>query len=263
MTTTTVPHAGPVLREWRHRRRLSQLDVSTRTGVSTRHLSCVETGRSRPSRELLLHLAGELDMPQRATNDMLLAAGFAPVFSELALDDAAMAEVRGVIDLVLAGNDPHPTTVIDVRWDLVDANAAALWLTAGVSPDLLLPTPNVARLCLHPDGLAPRIRDLATFAGQLLGHMRHVLEATHDPVLRELVAECEALVPAADRAPGPVADVVLPMRVEVEGRELAFLSTVTSFGTSRDVTLSELSIETLYPADEATRRVLDARPWAG
>ncbi|MEM9033651.1 MAG: helix-turn-helix transcriptional regulator [Actinomycetota bacterium] len=262
MSTAVAPHAGPVLREWRHRRRLSQLDVSTRTGVSTRHLSYVETGKSKPSRELLLHLAEELEMPQRAINDMLLAAGFAPVFSELDLSDEALAPVRDVIDLVLAGNDPHPTTVIDIRWDLIDANAAALWMTRGVAAEVLAPVPNVARVCLHPEGLAPRIRNLPAFASHLLRHMRQVLFATHDPQLAALIDECESYVPHGRSESAKIADVVLPLEVEVDGYELAFMSTVTAFGTSRDVTLSELSIETLYPADARTRTVLDERPWA-
>lgn len=260
----TSVHAGPVLKEWRARRRLSQLDLSTRTGVSTRHLSCVETGRSKPSRELLLHLATELDMPRRDTNELLLAAGFAPVFSELDLGDEALAAARDVIRLVLDGNDTNPTTVIDNRWNLIDANAAALWLTDGVADHLLDAPINVARLSLHPDGLAPRIVNLDEFGPQLLRHLRHTLASTHDGALAELIDECAGYLPAPPgRWPTIDGDVILPMRLGHGDAVLSFLSTVTRFGTARDVTLSELSIETLYAADESTARVLAARPWRG
>ena len=244
------------------RRHLSQLDLSARTGVSTRHLSCVETGRARPSRQLLLFLADQLDMPARATNELLLAAGFAPAFSEHALDDAAMDAVRDVVRLVLDGNDPNPTTVIDTRWNLLDANHAALWLAGGVAPHLLQPPVNIARMSLHPDGLAPHVHDLPAFAGQLLRHMRHTLAVTHDAQLAALVEECERYVPDAEAAASPGDDVVLPMQVTLHGRRLSFLSTITTFGAARDVTLSELSIETLYPADAVTRSVLQSRPWS-
>lgn len=260
-TSTTRVHAGPILREWRTRRRLSQLDLSVRTGVSTRHLSCVETGRAKPSRELLLFLADELEMPARVTNELLLAAGFAPVFSQHSLDDEALGEVRDVVRLVLEGNDPNPTTVIDTRWDLLDANAAAMWLAGSVAPHLLAGTINIARLSLHPEGLASHVVDLAQFAGQLLRHMRRTLSATHDARLATLVEECEGYVPDAVRTVPPAGDVVLPMQLVHHGRRLAFMSTITTFGAARDVTISELSIETLYPADAVTRSVLAARPW--
>jgi transcriptional regulator with XRE-family HTH domain len=252
---------GPQLRRWRELRRLSQLALSSATGVSTRHLSCVETGRAKPSRELLLYLADEFEMPKRAANDMLLAAGFAPVFSEYSLDDDALAAARDVIRLVLDGNDPNPTTVIDTRWNVVDANTAAFWFTAGVDPALFTQQLNVARLSLHPDGLASRVTNFDEYAGQLLRHMRHVLVLTQDDELRALIDECETYAPTAARTMPTAPDVVLPLRILIDGVELSFLSTVTTFGTAQDVTLSELSIETLYPADQATRDTLAARPW--
>jgi transcriptional regulator with XRE-family HTH domain len=260
VSTALAPHPGVVLREWRVRRRMSQLDVSGRTGVSTRHLSCVETGRSKASRELLLYLSQEFDMPQRATNEMLLAAGFAPVYSDLDLSDSAMGSVREVIALVLAGNDPNPTTVIDSRWNLVDANAAAFWLCREVDPALLA-APNVARLSLHPDGLARNATNLDEFAAQLLWHMRHVHAGTHDPVLAALIEECEQYVPRAARQVPVAGDVVLPVRLRFDDTEVAFLSTTTTFTAAHDVNLSELAIETLYPADEETQRLLAGRPW--
>lgn len=258
----TRVHPGPLLREWRSRRRLSQLDLSLLTGVSTRHLSCVETGRAKPSRELLLYLADELDIPRRATNELLLAAGFAPVFTHLGMDAAEMASASGVVRLVLEGNGVNPTTVIDTRWNLIDANAAAFWFAAGVADHLLAWPINVARLSLHPDGLAPRIVNLDEFAAQLLRHMRHTLAATHDDDLADVIDECVAYLPTEPRAPVSIAgDVVVPMRLRIGDDELAFMSTITTFGAARDVTLSELSIETLYPADELTRQVLANQPW--
>lgn len=257
----TRVHAGPLLREWRTRRRLSQLDLSSKTGVSTRHLSCIETGRAKPSRELLLYLAEELEIPRRGTNELLLAAGFAPVFTQLGLDADAMAGARRVVRLVLDGNGLNPTTVIDTRWNLIDANAAAFWFTTGVADHLLEWPINIARLSLHPDGLAPRIVNLDEFAGQLLRHMRHTLAATHDEALAEVIDECAAYAPDDARVPTNADDVVLPLRIRVGDDVLAFMSTITTFGAARDITLSELSIETLYPADDATRDALALQPW--
>ena len=258
---STRVHAGPLLRSWRTRRRLSQLDLSARTGVSTRHLSCVETGRAKPSRELLLFLAEELDIPRRDTNDLLLAAGFAPVFTELGLDAEQMAAAREVVRLVLDGNDRNPTTVIDTRWNLIDANAAAFWFTADV-PDHLVQWPiNVARLSLHPDGLAARIDGFEAFGHHLVRRMRQTLAVTHDQELAALIEECDGYVPPDDRQPIRGDDVVLPLRLRIGDEHVAFMSTITTFGAARDVTLSELSIETLYPADDHTRDVLAARPW--
>ena len=230
--------------------------------MSTRHLSCVETGRAKPSRELLLHLASDLELPLRVSNDLLLAAGFAPVYAERAIDDEAMTPIREVIDLVLHGNDPNPTTVIDRRWNLVDANAPAFWLCADVAPHLLDDGINVARLTLHPDGLAPRISDFDAFAAQLLSHMRHTLAATHDPELSALIEECSGYAPGAALTVMRGDEVVLPMRIAIDGNPLSFMSTITAFGAARDVTVADLSIETLYPADEATRTALYSRPWA-
>ena len=198
----------------------------------------------------------------RVTNDLLLAAGFAPVFAERQIDDAAMTPIRNVIDLVLTGNDPNPTTVIDRRWNLINANAAAFWLCADVAPHLIENGINVARLTLHPEGLAPRISDFASFAAQLLAHMGHSLAATHDPELAELIDECSSYAPDAGRVQLRGDEIVLPMNIAASGHQLSFLSTVTTFGAARDVTVADLSIETLYPADDATRTLLQSRPWA-
>ena len=257
----TSTSAGPLLREWRHRRRLSQLDLSTRTGVSTRHLSCVETGRSKPSRDLLVYLADELEMPRRDTNELLLAAGFAPSFTQFGLDAEEMEAASEVVRLVLDGNSLHPAIVIDTRWNMIDSNAAAFWLTGGVADHLLEWPINVARLSLHPDGLASRIDRFPEFGDHLVGRMRRTLSVTHDHELAALIDECARYVPATDRAEQAIDDVVLPMRLRVDNELLTFMSTITTFGAARDVTLSELSIETLYPADAPTRRVLADQPW--
>ncbi|HEV2069265.1 MAG TPA: helix-turn-helix transcriptional regulator [Acidimicrobiales bacterium] len=250
---------GPLLREWRGRRRLSQLQLSSATGVSTRHLSCVETGRSTPSRELVLHLARALEVPARSANDLLLAAGYAPSFSQHPLDADAMAPVAATLRLLLEGNDPNPTTVIDTRWDLVDANAAALWLCTGVADHLLEPPINIARLSLHPEGLSARITNTAEFSRHLIHQMERTLSLTHDPQLRATIDELRPFIPSSGDPPEPT--VVLPMRLQVEGHHLSFLSTITTFGAARDITVQELSIETFYPADQHTADIMRSRPW--
>ena len=200
-------------------------------------------------------------MPLRVSNDLLLAAGFAPVYAERAIDDEAMTPIREVIELILNGNDPNPTTVIDRRWNLINANAPAFWLCADVAQHLVEDGINVARLTLHPDGLAGRISDFDAFAAQLLSHMRHTLAATHDPELSDLIAECSEYAPGAEHTMMRGDEIVLPMRIDIGGDVLSFLSTVTAFGAARDVTVADLSIETLYPTDDATRTVLRSRPW--
>lgn len=175
--TTTI---GPVLRGWREARRLSQLALSSTAGVSTRHLSCVETGRSTPSRDLVLHLAEALDVPLRDRNRLLLAAGYAPVYPERALDHEAMQPVADVLAVVIERSDPHPTVIVDRHWNLLIANDAALWLCGGIAPVLFDPPTNVARLSLHPDGLAPRIRNFDEYASHLLARLRRTADLTCD-----------------------------------------------------------------------------------
>jgi transcriptional regulator with XRE-family HTH domain len=165
---TATPGAGPLLRDWRLRRRLSQLELSSEAEVSARHLSFVETGRSKPSRELLLHLAEHLDVPLRDRNGLLLAAGYAPDYRETPLDDELMAPVREALDKVLVGHEPFPAVIVDRRWDLVSANRPALaLLTDGVAAELLEPPVNTLRVSLHPQGLAPRDENLAEYGQHL------------------------------------------------------------------------------------------------
>ena len=248
------PAVGTLLRQWRTRRRLSQLELSGRTGVSTRHLSFLETGRSRPSRSMVLTLAEELDVPLRERNRLLLAAGFAPAYTEHRLEDPSMAPVRDVLDLVLAGYQPHPAVVVDRAWTLVAANQATTVLTAAVDPELLQPPVNVLRLSLHPRGMAPRIVNLAQWRTHLLHRLARDAALTGNPALAELHRELSGYPGGLDRSrPDGIA---VPLRVEHEGTELAFLSTVTTFGTALDVTAAELSIEAFLPADRVTAEAL-------
>src|SRR5689334_19807391 len=159
------PPVGTLLRDWRQRRRLSQLDLALDAKVSARHISFVETGRANPSRELVLHLAEQLEVPLRDRNSLLLAAGYAPVYAETPLDSDAMAPARKAIDMILKGHEPYPALVVDRRWDLVSANGPAMAImTDAVDPALLEPPANSLRLTLHPDGLAPQIENLADYS---------------------------------------------------------------------------------------------------
>lgn len=254
--------AGRLLRRWREQRRLSQLDLSNEAGVSTRHLSFVETGRSQPSREMVLRLAERLNIPLRERNRLLLAAGYAPAYAETALDAPQMTAVRAAVSQVLRGHEPYPAVVVDRRWNLLAANASLTVLTDLVAPRLLEPPANVLRASLHPDGLAPHIVNLGEWRGHLLSRLRHQVELTGDPELTDLVTELsrygDGPSGAGAERPGPGA-IVLPLRLRHDGDELAFFSTVATFGTPLDITLSELSIESFYPADEHTATVLRRR----
>jgi transcriptional regulator with XRE-family HTH domain len=252
---------GTLLREWRCRRRLSQLDLALEAGVSARHLSFVETGRSRPSREMVLHLAEQLDVPLRDRNQLLLAAGFAPAYGQRDLDAPAMGPVRAALESVLEGHAPNPALVVDRHWGLVAANAGIAPLIAGAAPHLLEPPVNVLRLSLHPEGLAPRIVNLAQWREHLLTRLRHQVEASADVALAALLQELEALPAPAPSTEAPVAHAemggfVVPLRLRVGGHTLTFLSTTTLFGTPMDVTLAELAIESFFPADAGTAAVL-------
>jgi transcriptional regulator with XRE-family HTH domain len=248
------PPVGVLLRSWRQRRRLSQLDLSCETGVSARHLSFLETGRARPTREMLLRLAEELEIPFRARNELLLAAGFAPVYAERPLADPAMSPVREAIDLVLAGYEPYPAVVIDRTWHLVAANRSVPLLTAGAAEWLLHPSVNVLRLSLHPEGVAPRIANLAQWRSHVLHRLAREAATTGDPGLAVLHRELAALPGGFER--GPVDGIAVPLRIRHDDDELAFLSTVTTFGTAVDITAAELSIEAFLPADRHTAAAL-------
>jgi transcriptional regulator with XRE-family HTH domain len=250
----TRPPVGGLLREWRERRRLSQFELALQAGVSTRHLSFVETGRSRPSSEMVLHLAQELDIPLRDRNHLLLAAGYAPAFAERELDAPELGPVREAIDQVLRGHEPDPALVIDRHWGLVAANRSVEALTADVAEHLLQPPINVLRLSLHPEGLAPRIVNLHEWRGHLLERLAGEALASGDPALAALHDELSAYPDGAPTEPvdPAFADIALPLRLRHGDRELAFISTKTTFSSAADVTVAELSIELFYPADAKT-----------
>jgi transcriptional regulator with XRE-family HTH domain len=246
---------GDLLRQWRERRRLSQLDLSIQADISTRHLSFVETGRSAPSRDMVLHLADELDVPLRDRNRLLLAAGYAPVYGETDLDAPEMAPVRAAVRKVLAGMEPFPAGVFDRRWNLVDANANMSMFLVGLPEELLVPPVNVLRVSLHPNGLASRIINLGEWRAHLLGRLRREIAVTADAVLMELYEELAAY-PCEDPEPAVDNEVVVPIRLRHHDHELAFFSTVATFGTPADITVDELSIESFFPADDVTTKYL-------
>src|SRR5262245_29812732 len=249
---------GDHLRDWRRRRRMSQLDLACEAEISTRHLSFLETGRSQASREMVLRLAERLDVPLRERNLFLVAAGYAPVFPERRLDDPALHPARDAVDLVLKGHEPYPALAVDRHWTLLLANAAVRRLIAGVAPALLAPPVNVLRLRLHPEGLAPRIVNLGEWRAHLLARLRRQIEVSADPVLVELMGELRGYpVPTRAVAGAAVADrdlgrVVVPLRLAGKHGLLSFVSTTTVFGTPVDITLSELAVEAFFPADTAT-----------
>ncbi|WP_209647938.1 helix-turn-helix domain-containing protein [Kibdelosporangium banguiense] len=251
MTSAKQRPVGELLRQWREQRRLSQLDLSIQADISTRHLSFVETGRSAPSREMVLHLAEELEVPLRERNRLLLAAGFAPVYGETSMDAPEMTAVRTAVRQILAGHEPYPAAVVDRRWNMVDSNASIALFTAGIPPELLTPPVNVLRLSLHPDGLAPRIVNLGEWRAHLLGRLRREIAVTADQGLRDLYEELVAY-PCSDPEPHLENEVVVPLRIMHNGTELKFLSMVATFGTPADITVAELSIESFFPADAVT-----------
>ncbi|WP_372617657.1 helix-turn-helix domain-containing protein [Falsiroseomonas sp.] len=254
---SSVPPVGALLRGWRQRRRRSQLDLALDAEVSQRHLSFIESGRAAPSREMVLRLAEQLEVPLRERNALLLAAGYAPAFAERPLDDPAMKPARQAVELILKAHMPHPALAVDRHWRLVAANAAIAPLLAGVEDQALLAPPvNVLRLSLHPRGLAPRIANLGEWRAHVLERLRRQVAASADAALAALLVELAAL-PAPETAapshpglePGGVA---VPLLFDGPNGRLALLSTTTVFGTPVEVTLSELAIEAFYPADAET-----------
>jgi transcriptional regulator with XRE-family HTH domain len=258
MLATARPF-GELLREWRQRRRLSQLQLACEADVSTRHLSFVETGRASPSREMVLSLADQLEVPLRERNVMLVSAGFAPVFPERALSDPALDAARQAVDLVLRGHEPFPALAIDRHWTLVAANRIVPLLMTGADPSLLQPPINVLRLSLHPQGLAPRIVNLREWHAHVVARLRRQCETTADRVLSELLVEIESYPHGDARAagePSHLNEVATPFQYTSDLGLLSFYSTTMVFGTPVDVTLSELAIESFFPADAATADAL-------
>ncbi|KQX39455.1 helix-turn-helix domain-containing protein [Variovorax sp. Root434] len=254
---------GAHLRHWRTHRRLSQLDLAQEAEVSTRHLSYVETGRAAPSREMVLRLAERLEVPLRERNALLVAAGFAPMYRQRSLDDPAMAAARRAVDLVLKGHEPFPALAVDRHWNLVAHNALVPMLMEGAAPELMQAPINVMRLSLHPDGVAPRIANLAQWRTHLLERLQQQIAATGDAVLQELHDELEAYPPPAVSHDLPAVDTALsaiavPIQFVTPNGVLSFISTTTIFGTPVDVTLQELAVESFFPADEQTAAALTA-----
>ena len=254
-------HAGDLLREWRRRRRLSQLDLAIAANVSSRHLSFVETGRAKPTSDMILHLAEHLDVPLRDRNALLLAGGYAPAYPERGLAEPELKAVRHALRKVLAGHEPYPAVVVNRWWELVDANPGIGLFTRRVNAKLLEPPVNVLRLSLHPDGMAPRIANLPEWRAHLLARLHRQAEAVGDQRLAALHDELAAYPGGESGKPRQATDVVVPLRYRPDGtgeEELSFISITAMVGTPMDVTVEELAIESFYPADETTAAALGA-----
>jgi transcriptional regulator with XRE-family HTH domain len=262
MAVARAPHAGQLVREWRLRRNLSQFQLAAGSAVSARHLSFIETGRARPSREMVLHLADRLEIPLRERNRLLLAAGFAPAYGERALDDPEMAPVREALERFLAAHEPYPALVVDRHWNLVLGNDAVMLLVDDIAPELLEPPANALRATLHPQGMAPHILNFDEWSAHLLHRLRREIALTGDPELESLLAEL-LTYPGVRDEPPPVdavasAEIVLPLHLRRGDAVLSFFGTLTTFGTAADVTLAELAVEAFYPANRATAAALTA-----
>ena len=254
-----VQPVGTQLREWRQRRRLSQLDLAGHAEVSTRHLSYLETGRAQPSREMVLRLADRLDVPLRERNGLLTAAGFAPLYREHALADPEMRAPAQAVELVLKAHEPYPALAVDRHWTMVACNRMVPLLMQDLPQQLLAPPLNVLRLSLHPQGLAPRIVNLPAWRAHLLHRLRQQVQASGDPALAALAEELRAYPVVGGGAPAalpPEGHVYVPLQLRTPAGVLHFISTITVFGTPTDITLSELALETFFPADEATAEAL-------
>ncbi|MEO7371440.1 MAG: helix-turn-helix transcriptional regulator [Ilumatobacteraceae bacterium] len=256
------PPVGVLLRDWRTRRRRSQMDLALDVGVSTRHLSFVETGRSRPSVEMVLALAQHLEVPLRERNGLLLAAGYAPRFSQMSLDDPAMENVRTSVQRMLDAHDPYPGAVIDRQWNVAMVNRAGSMLAQGIPQHVLGPPLNVYRLCLHPEGLARRTANFADWAAYLLEQLRRSIVLTGDPALVDLLDEVSnypnvvQIAPLVNSSPREDLQILVPFRLSTPLGELSLFTTLTTFGTPLDVTIDELAIELFFPADKHSDEML-------
>jgi transcriptional regulator with XRE-family HTH domain len=258
-STAAAATLGDLLRDWRRRRHLSQLDLALDAGVSARHLSFLETGRSKPSREMVLHLSEQLEVPLRDRNALLLAAGYAPAYEERPIDSPEMAPARDALEKVLTGHEPYPALVVDRWWNLVAANRAIGLFTGLVAPHLLEPPANVLRASLHPEGFAPHIANLGEWRAHLLDRLRRQVALTGDARLARLHEEL-AGYPGGDGHEVTGAEIAVPLRFRTDERELRFFGTIATFGTAVDITLSELAIEAFFPADEHTADALRSLP---
>lgn len=257
-SVATPAGVGTLLREWRQRRRKTQLDLALDAGVSARHISFVETGRAQPSSEMVLQLAEHLDVPLRERNQLLLAAGFAPLYGQRGLDEPEMGPVRDAIKRVLDAHDPYPAIAVDRHWGMVAGNRAVALLTEGVASHLLEPPVNVLRVSLHPEGVAPRIGNLSEWRAHLLDRLGRQAVTTGDPALAALHEE---LIGYPGGGPPPphdpaVSEIAVPLRLRAGSTELAFISTITTFGTATDITVAELAVEAFFPANAATAQAV-------
>jgi transcriptional regulator with XRE-family HTH domain len=264
MNATALRPVGDLLREWRQRRRLSQLDCAVEAEISSKHLSFLETGRSRPSREMLLKLAELLEVPLRERNALLMAAGFAPMFPERKLDDPSLQAARDAMEMVLKGHEPYPAIAVDRHWTLLAANRAVAPLLTDIKAELLAPPMNVLRASLHPDGLASRIVNLDQWRAHIFARLRRQIEISADPVLSALLEEFTSYPAPAHPSHNARHEVtnafVVPLRLATPMGVLSFIGTTTVFGTPTDVTLSELALESFFPADAATAAALRQMP---
>ena len=252
-----VAPLGEQLREWRTRRRMSQMDLALDTEISTRHLSFIETGRSKPSAAMLQRIADCLEVPHRARNALLLAAGYAPDFQERPLDSPEMARMRAIVEHVLKGHEPYPALAVDRHWNMIAANDAIAILIEQVSPALLAPPVNVLRIALHPEGLAPQIVNYGMWRAHILHRLDLQIEASADPLLAALREEIAGYaIEANDNEVGAVSSIAVPLVLDTVAGRISFVSTVTIFGTPVDITLSELAIEAFFPADGESAALL-------
>jgi transcriptional regulator with XRE-family HTH domain len=250
---------GEQLREWRVRRRMSQMDLALDSEISTRHLSFIETGRSRPSATMLQRIADCLEVPHRARNALLLAGGYAPDYQERPLDSAEMAGMKAIVEHVLKGHEPYPALAVDRHWNMVAANGAVEILVRLAAPELFVPPVNVLRIALHPDGLAPHIANHGEWRAHLLERLDHQIEASADAGLIALREELAGYPSGADAHDGSEANgIAVPLILETPMGQIRFVSTVTIFGTPVDITLSELAIEAFFPADAESAALLQA-----
>src|SRR5215467_8157222 len=259
MIQTSQP-VGVLLRDWRQRRRLTQLDLALEADISPRHLSFVETGRSQPSREMLLHLSEELEIPLRERNALLVSGGFAPMFRERPLTDDGLAAARHAIDVVLEAQKPFPAFALDRHWNIAASNSALPELYEGVAEELLKSPVNALRLSLHPRGVAPRIANLGEWRAHLLHRLRRQVDLTADRALVELMNEVSAYPDGVKDAPRVEHSVLVPLQIRTSLGLLSFMSTTTVFGTPVEVTLSELAIEMFFPADARTADAIRSSP---
>lgn len=251
------------MRSWREQRGLSQLALACEANISQKHLSFIESGRAAPSRDMVLHLAEHLDIPLRERNTLLLMAGYAPIFRDRPITDPALEPARAAIDRVLKAHEPYPALTVDRHWTMVSANSAVAGLLTGVDAALLNPPINVMRLSLHPRGLSPLIVNLPEWRRHLLDRLRRQLRITHDPAIESLLKELSGFhdgtrEPASRDTNEPLDAIVVPLRLHTQAGVLSLLSTITVFGTPVEITLSELSVEAFYPADDATAEILRA-----